>query len=232
MRRWRGYDIPGHLTTPLLQAQRQNSVAFRTRRSRRLHRSQAHRVPTRGWVLTVFPEVALHTVRADQEEIVVIVVITREATARADLARQLPAESVLLMVPDYTAAVGAFTSGILPSSLSASDATEPVITIGGLIIDQLRQQVSWNGAPLSLSRLERGILCQLAQSPIRAWPYDSLYQAVWHDTWLGDASALHATAKRLRRKLRTAGVTVSLESVHGVGFRLGVDSQASGSATA
>lgn len=197
-----------------------------------LQRFQEYRVSTGGWGLAVVPEVALHTVRADRKEIVVIVVVTREAAARADLARQLPTESVLLMVPDYSAAVGAFSSGFFAPSLGDPEETGAVVTIGGLVIDQLRQQVNWNGAPLPLSRLERGILNQLARPPIRAWSYDGLYEAVWHDTWLGDASALHATVKRLRRKMRDAGVTVYLESVHGVGFRLGVDTQASGSAVA
>ena len=74
--------------------------------------------------------------------------------------------------------------------------------------------------PLRLTRLERAVLASLAEPPIRAWSYEHLYRAAWGGTWLGDTSALHATVKRLRRKLRDAGVTVFLESIRGIGFRL------------
>jgi DNA-binding response OmpR family regulator len=91
---------------------------------------------------------------------------------------------------------------------------------GGLFIDPLRQDVTWNGIRLRLTRLERAVLASLAEPPVRAWSYEHLYRAAWGDPWLGDTSALHATVKRLRRKLRGAGVTVFLESIRGVGFRL------------
>jgi DNA-binding response OmpR family regulator len=95
---------------------------------------------------------------------------------------------------------------------------------GGLFIDPLRQDVTWNGIPLRLTRLERAVLASLAEPPVRAWSYEHLYRAAWGDTWLGDTSALHAMVKRLRRKLRDAGVTVFLESIRGVGFRLDTES--------
>ena len=49
---------------------------------------------------------------------------------------------------------------------------------------------------------------------------------MWRAAWLGDTSILHASVKRLRRKLRDAGVTVVLESVRGVGFRLLIEAGA------
>lgn len=175
-----------------------------------------------GKVLLVSPEVALHKVQAggDHDDVVFVVAVTREVAARAHLARQLPAESVLLMVPDYSAAEGAFRSGVFRTAFDEPDAASAVINIGGLVIDQLRQNVAWNGVPLPLTRLERGVLACLAEPPIRVWPHERLYRTVWRDAWLGDSSTLHATAKRLRRKLRDGGVTICLEAVRGVGFCL------------
>jgi two-component system, OmpR family, response regulator MtrA len=170
----------------------------------------------------------VHTVQTGREGVVFVVAVTREAAARARLARQLPAETVLLIVPDYSAAEGAFRSGVFRTTGDETDENSAVITVGGLVIDQLRQYVTWNGAPLGLTRLERGVLGCLAEPPMRVWPHDRLYRAVWRDAWLGDASTLHATAKRLRRKLREAGVTVCLESVRGVGFRLEANDVAMG----
>jgi DNA-binding response OmpR family regulator len=101
-----------------------------------------------------------------------------------------------------------------------------MIICGGLLIDPLCLDVTWNGIPLPLTRLERAVLVRLAEPPIRAWSHEHLYRAAWDDTWLGDNSALHAAVKRLRRKLRDAGVTVFLESIRGVGFRLDTGSAA------
>lgn len=90
----------------------------------------------------------------------------------------------------------------------------------GLHIDALREQVSWNGTPVPLTRLERGVLRCLATEPAQVWPYRQLYQAVWEKSWLGDSSTVHAVVKRLRRKLRAAGAATTIESVRGIGFRL------------
>lgn len=171
----------------------------------------------------MLPDVALHTVHAASDDMVFVVAVTREVATRAQLASQLPAESVLLMVPDYSAAEGAFRSGVFRAAPDEPDPASAFLTIGDLVIDQLRLHVTWNGVPLRLTRLERGVLSCLAEPPARVWSYERLYRAVWRAAWLGDTATLHATAKRLRRKLRDAGVTVYLESVRGVGFRLRAD---------
>jgi len=95
--------------------------------------------------------------------------------------------------------------------------------VGGLEVDRLRQRVAWDGTSLPLTRLERGIISCLAESPAEVWPYGRLYQAVWQEAWLGDTAPLHATVKRLRQKLRDADVPAFLDSVRGVGFRLRVE---------
>jgi DNA-binding winged helix-turn-helix (wHTH) protein len=73
---------------------------------------------------------------------------------------------------------------------------------------------------LRLTRLERRLLACLIEPPLRVWPYDLLYRTVWRQAWLGDTSTVHAIVKRLRRRLRDAGVTVVVESIRGVGFSL------------
>ena len=152
-----------------------------------------------------------------------VAAVTRDVSARARLARELPGESVLLMFPDQMTAARALSEGKLGAVPGGQ--SDPVVTItyGGLLIDPLSLDVAWNGVPLRLTRLERAVLIHLAEPPIRVWSYERLYHAVWGGVWLGDTSVLHATVKRLRRKLRSAGATVFLESVRGVGFRLDTD---------
>lgn len=155
-----------------------------------------------------------------------VAAVTRDVSARADLARQLPGESVLLLFPDHATAARALGEGDLGAGFPlgadhpGNDGPDGTTVTGGLFIDPLRQDVTWNGIPLQLTRLERAVLAHLAEAPLRAWSHEHLYRAAWGDAWFGDASALHATVKRLRRKLRSAGVTIFLESVRGVGFRL------------
>jgi DNA-binding response OmpR family regulator len=148
-----------------------------------------------------------------------VAAVTRDVSARARLARELPGETVLLMFPDQVTAARTLSEGKLavPGGEPA-----PVVTIayGGLLIDPLSLDVTSNGIALRLTRLERAVLMRLTEPPVRVWSYERLYGAVWGGVWLGDTSALHATVKRLRRKLRGAGATVVLESVRGVGFRL------------
>jgi|HubBroStandDraft_6_1064221.scaffolds.fasta_scaffold264806_2 two-component system response regulator MtrA len=149
-----------------------------------------------------------------------VAAVTRDVSARVDLARRLPGESVLLLFPDHATAARTLAEGELSAGPDGDDRPAGTIMCGALLIDPLRQDVTWHGIPLQLTRLERAVLARLAEPPIRAWPYERLYHAAWGDNWLGDTSALHATVKRLRRKLRDAGVTIFLESIRGVGFRL------------
>ena len=151
---------------------------------------------------------------------------------------------MLLLFPDYATAARTLSEGDLgaapPLGASAPLGASPPLggraplgagppgndgpagtpADGGLLIDPLRLDVTWNGIPLRLTRLERAVLAHLAEAPLRAWSHEHLYHAAWGDAWLGDTSALHATVKRLRRKLRDAGVSIFLESIRGVGFRL------------
>jgi DNA-binding response OmpR family regulator len=147
-----------------------------------------------------------------------VAAVTRDVSARVELARQLPGETVLLLFPDHATAARTLGEGE-PSSGQAIPES-PAIAYGALLIDPLRQAVTWHGIPLALTKLERAVLASLAEPPLQAWSYERLYQAAWGGHWLGDTSALHATIKRLRRKLRAAGVTLIPESVRGVGFRL------------
>ena len=170
----------------------------------------------------------VNTVRVENGPLFVAAV-TQDVSARADLARQLPGQSVLLLFPDHATAARALGEETAAWALTEDEPiagpdedghSGEMIVCGGLLIDPLRLDVTWNGTPLRLTRLERAVLASLAQPPVRAWSYEYLHHAAWGDAWLGDTSALHATVKRLRRKLRDAGVSIFLESIRGVGFRL------------
>jgi len=183
-----------------------------------------------SWV--ALPDTGLHSVRAEDDDLLLVMAVTRDVVARARLARQLPAGSVLVLFPDYPTVAQAIGRGLLPAHLDQPGEAGQVVSCGGLAVDRLRQEVTWYGTPLRLTRLEREMLACLAEPPVRVWTYERLFQAVWQEAWLGDTSILHASVKRLRRKLRDVGAAAVLESVRGVGFRLLIEVGAGGSAPA
>jgi DNA-binding winged helix-turn-helix (wHTH) protein len=147
-----------------------------------------------------------------------VIAVTRNVSTRVQLARQMPIDAVLVFAPDQAAVDRALHAG-RPHG-DGGDSERAPIAYGGLVIDPLTHRVTWLGTQLALTRLERRLLSCLIEPPLRVWPYELLYRTVWRQTWLGDTSTMHAIVKRLRRRLRDAGVTAVLESVRGVGFSL------------
>ncbi len=65
------------------------------------------------------------------------------------------------------------------------------------------------------------MLAALAEYPGRVWGFEELNQKVWGTRFYGGKETIHSAVKRLRRKLARAGADVAVESIRGVGFRLG-----------
>ncbi|WP_229687389.1 winged helix-turn-helix domain-containing protein [Micromonospora parathelypteridis] len=106
------------------------------------------------------------------------------------------------------------------SPASAPAAASGRISLRDLVIDPLHHLATWRGQPLTLTRLERDLLTQLATAPVGVWTYERLFESVWGSAYLGDTSVLHSAMKRLRRKLRAADDTLRVQTVRGVGYRL------------
>ncbi|MEV0804875.1 winged helix-turn-helix domain-containing protein [Micromonospora sp. NPDC050200] len=159
----------------------------------------------------------------DFDEQPVVLCVTASRSKRAQLARLLSGHGVVLMFPDLQAIRAVLFDD---TAVSAAPATGAV-ALGRLVVNQQRQQVSWAGHVLPLTRLERDVLAALASPPLRVWTYQQLYERVWAVDYLDDASAVRSTVKRLRAKLRDANATVAVESARGVGYSL-VDATSQG----
>ncbi|MCW3818510.1 winged helix-turn-helix domain-containing protein [Micromonospora sp. DR5-3] len=152
----------------------------------------------------------------DFEEQPVILCVTASRSKRAQVARLMSGHGVVLMFPDLQT-----VRAMLLDQAAASAAPETgVVALGRLVVDQQRQQVSWAGRALPLTRLERDVLAALASPPLRVWTYQQLYERVWGADYLDDAAAVRSTVKRLRAKLREANASVAVESARGVGYSL------------
>lgn len=150
-------------------------------------------------------------------QVPLVVCVTSDVEMRGMLARRLSGFGVVLMVSDMAQlrTVLRTAEGELFNS-----APEPDGALGELVIDIGAHWASWRRSPLQLTRMELQLLSNLADPPITVWSHERLYVTVWGSPYLGDASAVHAAMRRLRKKLHAAGDGITIDTVRGVGYRL------------
>ena len=95
-----------------------------------------------------------------------------------------------------------------------------VVESGPLSLDLDCHVARWDGREFELHGLEFDLLATLASQAGRVWTFEDLTSRVWSHRYLGDPSAVASAVKRLRRRLREQRVSVEIESVRGLGFRL------------
>ncbi len=105
--------------------------------------------------------------------------------------------------------------------LRRSTATEretPDETDSRLVIDSRARRVLLDGAPVHLTPREFDVLEYLARDRGAVFRRTDILRDVWDTTWFGTAKTLDAHIAAVRKKL---GDPSWIESVRGVGFRLG-----------
>ena len=94
-------------------------------------------------------------------------------------------------------------------------------TIGPLVIDRRSQRTYVDGSEIQLTAKEFDLLSYLAQSPGAVCRRQDIMNDVWDTNWYGTTKTVDAHIAALRKKL---GKPEWIESVRGVGFRLGINS--------
>jgi DNA-binding response OmpR family regulator len=93
---------------------------------------------------------------------------------------------------------------------------------GRLEIDSVRHEVRVSGAPVDLTPSEYKLLFALAQYPGRAYSRFELINRVQGHDFEGYERTIDAHVKNLRRKIEPDGAKPRyVETVHGIGYRLG-----------
>jgi DNA-binding response OmpR family regulator len=106
----------------------------------------------------------------------------------------------------------------------ATGAAEPSTVsygAGRLRIDEARHEVHWNEELLDLTPTEWGVLAALATVPGRVYSRYELVNRVRGYEFAGYERTMDSHVKNLRHKLGAAGPQV-VQTVHGVGYRLGL----------
>jgi len=97
---------------------------------------------------------------------------------------------------------------------------EPAAGTERLRIDADSREVTVDGAPIELTKLEFDLLETLARSPRRTFTRTQLLHSVWGDDWYGDDHVIDVHVGNLRRKLgESASSPRHVRTVRGVGYR-------------
>ncbi|MEO5375508.1 MAG: response regulator [Alphaproteobacteria bacterium] len=107
-----------------------------------------------------------------------------------------------------------------------ADPAPEVFTIGGLVLDFERRQISRDGAEVRLSRKEYDLLHRLARQPGHVVTHGQLLKDVWGPAHMEDTVYLRVYINQLRQKLETDPSQPRLIATDpGVGYRLKLDEE-------
>jgi DNA-binding response OmpR family regulator len=145
-------------------------------------------------------------------------------TARADLRSRV--HGLHLGADDYLVkpyAVSELLARIHAVTRRTRNAEQPeaanrVVQVCGVSIDLGRRLVLRGADEIALTRKEFGILELLAAEPGIVVRRERLFSQVWGSSWEGDRHTLDVHVAAVRNKCGVAGI---IETVRGVGYRLG-----------
>lgn len=97
---------------------------------------------------------------------------------------------------------------------------DPVLRAGRVEVDTRTRRATVDGDEVSLTRKEFDLLALLASDPGATRTRDEILEEVWDAHWYGPTKTLDVHVASLRKKL---GDPTLIETVRGVGFRLGTE---------
>jgi two-component system, OmpR family, response regulator len=106
------------------------------------------------------------------------------------------------------------------SEPGAGPAPAPRLAHGRLSLDPERHEASWDGRALPLTLTEFGILRTLIRRPGRVCTRDALMNEAYELHRIVSDRTIDSHVRRVRAKLAALGAD-PIETVHGVGYRLG-----------
>jgi two-component system, OmpR family, response regulator len=109
-----------------------------------------------------------------------------------------------------------------PGAAEGAEGANGTVRAGALEIDPLEHRISWQGAEVALTATEFQLLLTLARQPRRVFGRDELMRAVYAPNIHVSDRTLDSHIRHVRAKLAAAGGERLIETVHGVGFRLGI----------
>jgi two-component system, OmpR family, response regulator MtrA len=153
-------------------------------------------------------------------EVPLVVCVSTDRAVREQVVSRVDDLGAVLIVNNLTELRAMLLPAAGPPTAVADPPPAELTRVGDLQLDSVSTEITWRGEALALTPLERKALLRLASPPLRLWTYRQLFETVWGAAYLGDQAALHATVKRLRRKLAALPSGPRVRTVRGVGYRL------------
>ena len=105
----------------------------------------------------------------------------------------------------------------------SSKMSDEDISIGDLTFSGRRNEILCGGRPVKLTRTELKMLSYMMKDPEKAYSRDELLNAIWgYDTKV-ETRVTDETLRRIRKQLSACESNVSVRTMWGFGYRIGVN---------
>ncbi len=104
---------------------------------------------------------------------------------------------------------------------AADTPQQTILRYQELSVNLDRMEVLSADKKLDMTAKEVHLLAYLIRNAQKVLNREQILQAVWGYDYYGDTRAVDAVVKRIRKKLPTEGVHYAIQSIYGVGYRLG-----------
>ncbi|QHW36421.1 response regulator transcription factor [Staphylococcus ursi] len=102
-------------------------------------------------------------------------------------------------------------------------ATETLLTLGNLTIDQTQLEVKVDTKGMILPHKEFELLSLLVAYPKQVFHREQLIEKIWGIDYEGDERTVDVHIKRLRTRLKKLGANVHIDTVRGIGYKVTQD---------
>jgi DNA-binding response OmpR family regulator len=118
----------------------------------------------------------------------------------------------------------------VPAGIALPAGTEETATVvtGDLLLDRDTHAVRASRGEVALNPKEYDLLELLLSRPGHLFPREEIVERVWHYRYTPASRTLDVHIRRLRAKLEKIGAEATLQTVRGVGYRLGTGARGGG----
>ena len=109
----------------------------------------------------------------------------------------------------------------LGNSSHNSENTGLILEYNGLTLDKNLNSVTFEGNTLKLTSKEMQLLELFLKNPQKTFTKANLYETVWGDTYYYEDNTINVHMSNLRSKLKKATGQDYIETVWGIGYKLG-----------
>ncbi|WP_098405784.1 response regulator transcription factor [Paramicrobacterium agarici] len=160
----------------------------------------------------------LHRLRADGDDVPVLFLTAKDALDDR-IAGLTAGGDDYVTKPFSLEEVVARLRGLIRRTAQSSLASDSIITVGDLVIDEDSYEVTRGGEPIELTATEFELLRYLMRNPRRVLSKPQILDRVWSYEFDGKASVVELYISYLRKKI-DAGREPMIHTVRGAGYML------------